>query len=66
MNKIIKILNDYGYDVVIGKENVYIDDSDGNIFISYDRDDRVIHTSKKVDVYIMEKFIQLIVEIEKE
>lgn len=66
MTKIIKILNDYGYDVVIGPEIVYIDDSDGDIFISYDRDDRVIYTSKKGDIYIMGKFIQLIAEIEKE
>lgn len=66
MNKIIKILNDNGYEVVIGKEKVYINNSDGYIFISYDRENKKIQAGIGTDVYIMEKFVQLIVEIEKE
>ena len=65
MKEIIKILNDYGYEVVISKEYINLEDSP-DVFITYDREDRTVKTLRKVDVYIMEKFIQLIAEIEME
>lgn len=63
MKEIIKILNDYGYEVVISKEYINLEDP-YDVFIIYDKEDRTVQTLKKVDSYIMEKFIQLIAEIE--
>ena len=65
MTKIIKILNDCGYKVVVGKEYINLEDS-YELFIIYDKDDRTVQLCRKGNVYIMEKFIQLIAEIEKE
>lgn len=65
MNKIIKILNDYNYKVLIGEEYINLYDP-YDVVIIYDRNNRTVQTLRNVDVYITEKFIQLIAEIEKE
>lgn len=63
MKKIIKILNDYGYEVLISQEYIELTVYDTDDFlIIYDRKDKTVQTLRKVDVYIMEKFIQLIAE----
>ena len=63
MKKIIKILNDYRYEVVIGEKHINLEDC-YDVFIIYDRTDITVETLREVDVYIMQIFLQLIVEIE--
>ena len=68
MKKIIKALNEhsYGNEIVISEENIYIHDLDGYVFITYDRVEKVIRALEKVDITIMENFIKLITEIERD
>lgn len=63
MTKIIKIINDHDYKVLIDKEyiklyNLY------DVVIIYDRNERKIETLSNIDIYIVEKFVQLISEVE--
>lgn len=68
MKKIIKVLNEHGYayEIVISREKIYIHDLNGYVIISYQRTKKVIQTLEKVDIHIMENFIKLITEIEKD
>ena len=68
MKKIIKALNEdsYGNEIVISEENIYIHDLDGYVIITYDRVEKVIRALEKVDITIMENFIQLITKIERD
>lgn len=66
MKEIIKILNDYDYDVVFDLGGIILQNNESDNCLYYAVDNKHITTYVSVDIYIMEKFIQLITEFEKE